>query len=1082
MYFLHFSINNLTLLALTLAIGIVVDDAIIVLENAYRHQEELGEDPITAATNGTREIGFAVVATTIALVAVFTPLAFLKGNTGRLFNEFGIAVAGAVTISGFVALTLTPMLCARVLRVPHSHGVMFRLLENTFLAITLAYTRALGWALRHRALIVSSALATLLAAGLLFRSLKREFIPADDQGWFLVFIIAPEGSSLAYTDGYQRQVEAIIRKTPDIHNIFSVVNFGNGVSGGIVFVMLDDWSTRKRSVQQVLAEVQPQLFGIPGIFAFANAPSGFGGFGSPVQFVVQNPDFGRLAVAMDTLVTRARQVKGLQNVDTDLRFNKPQLSVSFDRDRAEDMGVSVGEIAATLQVLLGGNRVNTFTRDNKLYDVVVQLSPEERATPSDLSGLYVRGKNGQLVQLSALVHPSEGVGPRQLNHYDRIASFTLTAGLDPGFTLGEALDSLNRIAAEVLPPGSTTALAGESRELQESGGALYFAFALALLVVFMVLASQFESLIHPFTVLLAVPLAVTGALATLKVTGSTLNLYSQIGMILLIGLVTKNSILLVEYANQLKAKGRSALQAMQESGRIRLRPIVMTSVATITSAFPVALGLGAGSTSRRPLGYVIIGGVLFSTLLTLFLVPVVYVILDGLRRPGRAERRGVAAGTRSSAGWRSRDPDAPRRAPGGGRPSARSRHDAAGPDPCGGTGARHRSESRLRRRARPGRRGRVGAPQRHPGLRRAVGGPLDGLGPVLQARVQLRHRAASAERGPGNAELSLRGALGPQVHRVGPVAGRPGGHRGQRGQAALSRSAPHRIDILRSVGGRPELLQVADDRARRAEEQLAVARARVLSGATVQTDSLQLLLEFTKAQVEQLRTRTLLDVVRLELGRRTGSDGPVDAAPLETPVPEQLPLTLDQAVAEALATGPDWMIARASAHAAERRLQGLRGDYLPRLDLAYNRLQFDDHFYPSAYGLSDLNIRITWSLWDLGRRELSIAQATTQRNVADAVSADLMRAARHDVARAYEAFETARAALDLQLTSVVVAQETFRVQQERYKSGAATILDLLDAQVNLTQAQADLVQAAFVARLAWAGLEAILGRRLTPSN
>ncbi len=278
------------------------------------------------------------------------------------------------------------------------------------------------------------------------------------------------------------------------------------------------------------------------------------------------------------------------------------------------------------------------------------------------------------------------------------------------------------------------------------------------------------------------------------------------------------------------------------------------------------------------------------------------------------------------------------------------------------------------------------------------------------------------------------------------------------------------------------LLQVADDRARRAEEQLAVARARVLSGATVQTDSLQLLLEFTKAQVEQLRTRTLLDVVRLELGRRTGSDGPVDAVPLETPVPEQLPLTLDQAVAEALATGPDWMIARASAHAAERRLQGLRGDYLPRLDLAYNRLQFDDHFYPSAYGLSDLNIRITWSLWDLGRRELSIAQATTQRNVADAVSADLMRAARHDVARAYEAFETARAALDLQLTSVVVAQETFRVQQERYKSGAATILDLLDAQVNLTQAQADLVQAAFVARLAWAGLEAILGRRLTPSN
>jgi multidrug efflux pump len=635
MYFLNFSINNLTLLALTLAIGIVVDDAIIVLENAYRHQEELGEDPVTAAINGTREIGFAVVATTIALVAVFTPLAFLKGNTGRLFNEFGIAVAGAVIISGFVALTLTPMLCARVLRVPHSHGVLFRLFENSFLAITQAYTRTLGWALRHRGPIVMGAVGALLAAVVLFKSLKREFIPADDQGWFTVFIIAPEGSSLAYTDGYQRQVEAILRKTADIHNVFSVVNFGNGVSGGIVFVNLNDWSARKRSVQAVVGEIQPQLFGIPGIFAFANAPSAFGGFGNPVQFVVQNPDFGKLAVAMDTLVTRARQVKGLQNVDTDLRFNKPQLSVSFDRDRAEDLGVSVGDIAATLQVLLGGSRVNTFTRDNKLYDVVVQLSPEERATPSDLSGLYVRGKDGQLVQLSALVHPTEGVGPRQLNHYDRIASFTLSAGLAPGFTLGEALDSLNRIAAEVLPSGSTTKLAGESRELQESGGALYFAFVLALLVVFMVLASQFESLIHPFTVLLAVPLAVTGALATLKVTNSTLNLYSQIGMILLIGLVTKNSILLVEYANQLKARGRSAFDAMLEAGRIRLRPIVMTSVATITSAIPVALGLGAGSTSRRPLGYVIIGGVLFSTLLSLFLVPVVYVILDGLRRPAR---------------------------------------------------------------------------------------------------------------------------------------------------------------------------------------------------------------------------------------------------------------------------------------------------------------------------------------------------------------------------------------------------------------------------------------------------------------
>jgi multidrug efflux pump len=345
---------------------------------------------------------------------------------------------------------------------------------------------------------------------------------------------------------------------------------------------------------------------------------------------------------MDTFVTRARQIPGLVNVDTDLRVNKPQLTIHFDRDRAEDLGVPVEAIASTLQTLLGGRKVSTFTRDNKLYDVMVQLDPTERATPSDVSGLYVRGRNDQLVQLAAVTRVDEGVGPKQLNHYNRIANFTLDASLTPGFTLGEALDSLNALAKEVLPRGSTTALAGESRELEESGGSLYFAFMLALLVVFMVLASQFESLLHPFTVLLAVPLAVTGALVVLKLAGSTINLYSQIGMILLIGLVTKNSILLVEYANQLQEKGLNPVEAMLEAGRIRLRPILMTSVATITSAVPIALGLGAGSISRRPLGYAIVGGVFFSTALTLYLVPVVYTLLDRLRHRKEAKVPAVA--------------------------------------------------------------------------------------------------------------------------------------------------------------------------------------------------------------------------------------------------------------------------------------------------------------------------------------------------------------------------------------------------------------------------------------------------------
>ncbi len=653
MYFLGFSINNFTLLALTIAIGIVVDDAIIVLENAYRHQEELHEAPEQAAVNGTNEIGFAVIATTIALVAVFTPLGFLRGSTGRLLSEFGIAVAGAVVISGFVALTLTPMLCAKVLRVPHEHGAVFKMLEAGFNAIAERYAKLLQTALRHRRVVVVGTVLTValafvfyksLLAFVFYKSLQQELIPDDDRGFFLVVGFAPEGSSLEYTDGYVRQVEQIIGKTPGVQGYFTIIGgFAGGVNRAFVGVILKDWSERKNSVQQLVGMLFPQLFGIAGIQAFPYSPGALG-FSQPVQFVVQHPDIARLAQAMDTLVPQARAIKGLTNIDTDLRFNKPELRVTFDRDRAEDLGVPVRDVAAALQTFLGGRRVSTFTRNDKLYYVMVQLDRRDRATPSDMSGIYLRGRGQQLVQLGALAKVEEGVGPRQINHFNRVPSFTLSASLIPPFAQGEALDSLDRLARRVLPPGSTTALAGDSREFRESGGALYFAFGVALLVVFMVLAAQFESLVHPFTVLLAVPLAVTGALATLLVAtllhrpGGTINLYSEIGMVLLIGLVTKNSILLVEYTNQLKGRGLDTLAAVVEAGRIRLRPILMTSVATIMGAIPVMIGIGAGSTSRRPLGYAIVGGIFFSTVLTLFVVPVGYVLLDRLTA---RERSGV---------------------------------------------------------------------------------------------------------------------------------------------------------------------------------------------------------------------------------------------------------------------------------------------------------------------------------------------------------------------------------------------------------------------------------------------------------
>jgi len=636
MYFLGFSINNFTLLALTIAIGIVVDDAIIVLENAYRHQEELHEAPEQAAVNGTNEIGFAVIATTIALVAVFTPLGFLRGSTGRLLSEFGIAVAGAVVISGFVALTLTPMLCAKVLRVPHEHGAVFKALEAGFNAIADRYAKLLQMALRHRGIVVAGTVVTVALAFVFYKSLKQELIPDDDRGFFLVVASGPEGSSLEYTDGYVRQIEQIIGKTPGVQGYFTIIGgFSGGVNQSFVGVIMKDWSERQNTVQQTVGMLFPQLFGIAGVRAFPYAPGALG-FSQPVQFVVQHPDFARLTQAMDTFVTAARAIKGLTNVDTDLRVNKPELRVTFDRDRAEDLGVPVRDVAAALQTFLGGRRVSTFTRNDKLYYVMVRLDPSQRATPSDMSGLYLRGRGGQLVQLSALAKVAEGVGPRQINHFNRVPSFTLSASLIPPFAQGEALDSIDRMARRVLPPGSTTALAGDSREFKESGGALYFAFGVALLVVFMVLASQFESMIHPLTVLLAVPLAVTGALGTLLIAallhrpGGTINLYSEIGMVLLIGLVTKNSILLVEYTNQLKARGLDTVAAVLESGRIRLRPILMTSVSTIMGAIPVMIGVGAGSTSRRPLGYAIVGGILFSTALTLFVVPVAYVLLDRL--------------------------------------------------------------------------------------------------------------------------------------------------------------------------------------------------------------------------------------------------------------------------------------------------------------------------------------------------------------------------------------------------------------------------------------------------------------------
>ena len=649
MYALGFSINNFTLLALTIAIGIVVDDAIIVLENAYRHQEELGEDPETAAREGTREIGFAIIATTASLVAVFVPLAFLQGNTGRLFNEFGIAMAGSVILSSFVALTLTPMLCAKILRVPPSHGRMYQLFERALNGLSTWYATRLRWAITHPMLVGGLVVVLSLAAAFVFTTLKREFIPADDRGVIFTNVIAPEGATLAYTDRYQRMVEELMGEIPEIDNVFSIVGRGGSPNGGFVVGRLKPWEERDRSVEQILGEIRPQLMMIPGIMAFASNPPAIGGRGSPIEFIVRHPDYDSLLAANERLLARARTIPGLVNVDTDLKVNKPELTVTFDRDRAEDIGVPVADVATTLQTMLGGTRASTFTRENKLFDVLLQLDPAGRATPQDMENLFVRGREGSLVRLDAVASVNETTGPRAVAHYDRVRSFALTAAVSSEMSLGEAIDSLTAITTAELPPGTSIALGGEARELTESGNELLLAFALAIIVVIMVLASQFESIVHPFTVLMAVPLAVIGAIFTLKLFGSTINLYSQIGMILLVGLATKNSILLVEYANQLRDRGMEVVEAILEAGRIRLRPILMTSVATIMGAMPIMIGTGAGATSRRPLGYAIVGGVTFSTVFTLIVVPVVWLQFERLLAWRRARAGAPALTTATEA-------------------------------------------------------------------------------------------------------------------------------------------------------------------------------------------------------------------------------------------------------------------------------------------------------------------------------------------------------------------------------------------------------------------------------------------------
>jgi multidrug efflux pump len=643
MYALGFSVNTLTLLALVLAIGLVVDDSIVMLENIFRHIE-MGKPPLRAALVGSKEIGFAVVAMTLTLAAVYAPVAFMTGRTGKLFIEFALTLAGAVLVSGFVALTLSPMMCSKLLRHEARHGRLYNAIEAVIGGVTDGYrrtlTRVIGMAFAGRvALFLGVMVACAGAIAWLGLTTKAELAPTEDRGVFLGMFLGPEGATIDYTDGYAKRVEAIYKNTADIERYFVVSGYPS-VSQGISFAGLVDWNDRHRKSMDVADEVRPRLLRLPGVLAFTLLPPSLGqGFRSrPVEFViVTSGAYQELDEAVNRIVADAQKNPGLQNIDTDLRLNKPEFKVQVDRDRAADAGVAVDTVGRTMETMLGGRQVTRYKQNAEQYDVIVQMLPEDRANPNDISNIFVRGRSDQMVPLASLVSVRESVAPRELNHFGQRRSATITANLAPGYSLGEALAFMQETAQRHLPPGAATDLNGISREFRESSHGLYLTFVLALAFIYLVLAAQFESFRDPFIILLTVPLSMVGALAALKLSGSTLNVYSQIGLVTLVGLITKHGILIVEFANQLRDRGGALRVAIVESAVLRLRPILMTTGAMVLGAVPLAFARGAGAESRQPIGWVVVGGLLVGTLLTLFVVPTVYTLLAGRHRTRREE-------------------------------------------------------------------------------------------------------------------------------------------------------------------------------------------------------------------------------------------------------------------------------------------------------------------------------------------------------------------------------------------------------------------------------------------------------------
>jgi multidrug efflux pump len=639
LYALGFTINLLTLLALVLAIGLVVDDAIVVLENVVRRMREENEPPLLAAYRGTRQVGFAVVATTLVLVAVFVPITFLEGDVGRLFSEFAVTLAAAVSFSGLVALTLTPMLASKILRQKEKNDgkkTLVDKIDDAFIKIRLKYVGVLS-RLIARPLIVIIVFAGIIASIVfLYSAVPEEYTPREDRGAFSISVNGPEGASFAYMKDYMDEIEKRLLTYVENGEMETLLvrapgGFGGGAgfNSGTLICVLADWGKR-RSAWDIMDEVRKKLGDLPGVRISPVMRQGFaGGGGKPVQFVIGGGTYQQLTQWRDTLLAKINENNpGLLSVDWNYKETKPLYQISIDYDRAAELGVTVVSIGRTLETLLGSRRITTYIDQGEEYDVIVEGERNAQRTATNMENIYVRSeRSSQLIPLANLVKIDQFADSRSLSRYNRVRAITIDADLEQGYTLGEALNYLEKLARDNLPEDVIIDYKGQSQDYKYSGGSVFFVFILGILVMFLVMAAQFESYIHPFVIILTVPLAVAGGLLGLYVTGNTLNLFSQIGMIMLVGLAAKNGILIVEFANQLRDEGEEFNTALLKAAELRLRPILMTSITAAMGAVPLMLSGGAGSETRSVIATVVLSGVCFATIFTLFIVPVAYKIL-----------------------------------------------------------------------------------------------------------------------------------------------------------------------------------------------------------------------------------------------------------------------------------------------------------------------------------------------------------------------------------------------------------------------------------------------------------------------